>query len=152
MTLIQGAKKRGDEQFTPVWVFEALGLEFDLDPAHPPYKTNVPCKNYYTKDDNGLEKDWFGLVWVNPPYSQPSQLVDKFLEHNNGLMLIPMAKSRWFTELWNMRHVSILPMVYNIKFEAPDGTKQTIFTPTCLIAVNKVATKALQNSNLGLVR
>lgn len=152
MTLIQGKKKGGDEQFTPDWVFEALGLVFDLDPAHPPFKTSVPCKSYYTKEDNGLVQNWFGLVWCNPPYSEPKEFVNKFLKHNNGLMLLPMAKSKWFYELWNNSKISIAALSPSIKFNLQDGTKNSIFTNTCLIAAGRQAKEALINSELGYVR
>ncbi len=52
-----------DECYTPKWVFDTLGLEFDLDVAssHHPLVI-VPTKNKYTIDDNGLEKPWFTLL------------------------------------------------------------------------------------------
>lgn len=28
----------------------------------------VGAINYFTKEDNGLERDWAGTVWINPPY------------------------------------------------------------------------------------
>lgn len=152
MTLIQGKKKGGDEQFTPAWIFEALDLEFDLDPAHPPFKTSVPCKSYYTQEDDGLKKNWYGLVWCNPPYSQPKEWVNKFLNHNNGLMLLPMAKSKWFYELWNINKISIVSLSPSIKFDLKDGKKNSIFTNTCLIAAGNKAKEALIKSELGYVR
>ena len=43
----------------------------DLDPASNA-KANeiVKAFQYYTKEDDGLSKDWFGNVWLNPPYSR----------------------------------------------------------------------------------
>jgi hypothetical protein len=34
-----------DEWYSPSLIFDALGIEFDLDPCHPAFPTNVPCKN-----------------------------------------------------------------------------------------------------------
>jgi phage N-6-adenine-methyltransferase len=152
MTLIQGTTKRGDEQYTPAWVFEALKIEFDLDPAHPSFKTSVPCKNYYTQKNDGLKQEWFGLVWCNPPYSQPKEWVNKFLDHNNGIMLLPMAKSKWFYELWNNPKVLITSLDPRIKFDLQDGKKNSIFTNTCLVAAGVKAQAALGLSNLGYMR
>lgn len=61
------------EWYTPPWVFEALGLAFDLDPCHPegdrlPW---VPAAKVYTKADDGLAQPWEGRVWMNPPYGDP---------------------------------------------------------------------------------
>lgn len=61
-----------DEYYTPAWIFEELGLTFDLDVASPPHKTNVPAKNRYTKDDDALSQPWDGMVWMNPPFSRAS--------------------------------------------------------------------------------
>jgi phage N-6-adenine-methyltransferase len=50
---------------------EVLG-EFDLDPASSDAaQANVQAKKYFTIDDNGLEQEWHGRVWLNPPYEQP---------------------------------------------------------------------------------
>jgi hypothetical protein len=59
-----------DDCFTPRWVFDAMGLEFDIDVASPaggPWF--VPHKAYYTVVDDGLAQPWDGVVWCNPPYS-----------------------------------------------------------------------------------
>jgi hypothetical protein len=55
---------------TPLSIFRALGLIFDLDAAHPPpgELCFVPCHKFYTKADDGLRQPWHGLVWLNPPF------------------------------------------------------------------------------------
>lgn len=43
----------------------------DLDPAsHPLANRVVKAKRFYNIHDNGLEKEWSGCVWLNPPFSQ----------------------------------------------------------------------------------
>jgi len=49
-----------DEWYSPSLIFDALGIEFDLDPCHPSYPTNVPCKKYFTIEDDGLKQSWGG--------------------------------------------------------------------------------------------
>jgi hypothetical protein len=29
------------------------------------------AKDFFSKEDKGQKREWFGNVWVNPPYSQP---------------------------------------------------------------------------------
>jgi hypothetical protein len=62
--------ERGD-WLTPRPIFEAIGLEFALDPAHPgrdnPYCV-VPAKRNYTIHDDGLRQPWTGCVWLNMPF------------------------------------------------------------------------------------
>lgn len=61
------------EWYTPAWVFEALGLSFDLDPCHPEGERLpwIPAAKVYTRADDGLSQPWEGRVWMNPPYQEP---------------------------------------------------------------------------------
>ncbi len=72
----------GDEWFTPSKFIEAarevMG-SIDLDPAScKEAQETVKAGGFFTKNDNGLILEWFGNVWVNPPYSSP--LIDNFVE------------------------------------------------------------------------
>ena len=50
----------------------------DLDPAtHRKAQETVRAAQYFTKDDDGLSKEWHGRVWLNPPYAQP--LIEDFV-------------------------------------------------------------------------
>ena len=90
-----------DDYYTPKWIFDTLGLHFDLDVASPPHATNVPCDRFYTQADDGLAQDWHGRVWMNPPFSNPKPWIQRWLQHGNGIALLPMAKSNWLTYvLW----------------------------------------------------
>jgi len=51
----------------------------DLDPASCEQANEViGASKFYTKDDDGLLKDWSGRVWLNPPYSR--DLMPAFVE------------------------------------------------------------------------
>lgn len=72
-----------NQWFTPKEFLErardVLG-EFDLDPAsHVKAQERVRAKLFFTEEDNGLEREWSGRVWLNPPYAQPeiSYFIDK---------------------------------------------------------------------------
>jgi phage N-6-adenine-methyltransferase len=50
---------------------EVLGA-IDVDPAsNPEAQATVRADKYYTVKDSGLDNEWHGRVWMNPPYSQP---------------------------------------------------------------------------------
>lgn len=64
---------------------------FDLDPAAAPEgATFVPARAFYRREDDGLSRDWFGHVWLNPPYGrQGVRFVDRMIAHDDGLLLLP---------------------------------------------------------------
>ncbi len=47
---------------------------------------------------NGLEQEWFGRVWLNPPYGRNVGLwLDRLAEHGNGMALIfARTDTKWF--------------------------------------------------------
>ena len=62
---------RTDEWATPAATYAALDAEFhfDLDPCST--HENAKCERHYTKEDDGLTKDWSGhRVFCNPPYGR----------------------------------------------------------------------------------
>jgi hypothetical protein len=77
-----------DDCYTPRWVFDAMGLQFDLDVAAPvggPW--HVPCKRYYTAEEDGLSCAWDGLVWCNPPYSNYLPWAERWAVHPTGVLM-----------------------------------------------------------------
>ena len=140
-----------DEWFTPENIFESLKLTFDLDPCSPIEGSVVPAKQTYSLPFDGLNAPWFGLVWVNPPYSNPKPWVAKWLDHGNGLLLVPSAKSYWRRELWNHEATSSIN-IHPPKFIKPDGKRMQIGFSVDLWAIGDVATEALRHSGLGRIR
>lgn len=73
------------------WYTPAEHLEFarqvlggiDLDPASSEVANrSVQAGRFYSEADNGLDKEWGGNVWLNPPYAQPAiaQFAQKMVE------------------------------------------------------------------------
>lgn len=81
-----------DAWYTPPWIFDGLGLTFDLDVAAPadplPW---LPARRRYTVADDGLALPWDGLVWCNPPYSSPTHWCRRWAEHPGGGCLLVRA-------------------------------------------------------------
>lgn len=87
------------EWYTPAWIFEKLGLSFDLDPCSPPGGLPwIPAKNHYSVEDDGLNKPWSGRVWLNPPYgTHTPDWLAKMHRHRNGLALVfARTDCRWY--------------------------------------------------------
>jgi hypothetical protein len=147
---VQQSEFTSDDYYTPAWIFQKMDLSFDLDVASPPGGIDyIPAARFLTQLDDGLSQDWLGRVWMNPPFSKAKIWIQKFIEHGDGVALLPMAKSNWFNELWNSP-ISIVALPSNLKFLKPGGITETIFLPTVLIAIGDDNVKAI--SKLGRVR
>ena len=75
-----------NEWFTPAdWVERARAAlgEINLDPASHvlAQQQTIRAKTFFTAADNGLDRPWFGRVWLNPPYSRAllSPFIDKLV-------------------------------------------------------------------------
>jgi len=141
----------GDDYYTSRWIFNGLGLQFDLDPCSPIEGGVVPAKSKYTIEDDGLAQPWFGLVFMNPPYSKPTPWVDRFLSHANGIALVPFTNGRWWFNLWNHAD-AIMPIAYNHKFDRADGSRKTITFNTALYGIGEVAVDAINRFKLHRIR
>lgn len=144
---VEQSEKTSDDYLTPSWVFEALNLTFDLDVAAPPWDTHVPALRKYTKADDGLTADWYGRVWMNPPYSKVTPWVDRFILHRHGIAFVPFARSHWLNRLWDESDGLVVPA--NIGSFAFDGG-QTMAYPVYLAAFGAECVEAI--SRLGRVR
>ncbi|WP_333848493.1 DNA N-6-adenine-methyltransferase [Phaeobacter italicus] len=112
-----------DEWYTPAYIFEALGVMFDLDVACPPEgPRHVPANYFYS--EKSLEREWSGFVWMNPPFGHQSTKrlwLRKFFEHGNGIALLPDRTSApWWQEFAPLADV-VLFVSPKVKFEMPEG-------------------------------
>lgn len=84
----QSAAMKSDVWLTPPEIIRSLG-EFDLDPCSPINRPWDTAKVHYNINDDGLSKDWFGDVWLNPPYGR---LIARWMErmsvHCQGVALV----------------------------------------------------------------
>lgn len=135
-----------DDYYTPAWVFERLGITFDIDVCAPPGGIPwIPAERYFAMEDDGLAQPWEGRVWMNPPYSSPSAWVDKFIAHGNGVCLVPFAKSAWFDRLWASADAIVAPGVAASRFVGGP-----IFMPVHLAAYGAECVEAI--GRLGVAR
>ena len=105
-----------EEWYTPQKFFDELDAEFHftLDPCST--HENAKCEKHYTKEDDGLSKDWTGeTVFCNPPYGREMpKWIAKCAEHGNrggiAVMLIPArTDTRAFHEyIYNKAEIRFL--------------------------------------------
>jgi hypothetical protein len=140
-----------DEQYTPKWLFDRMGIVFDLDVAAPRGGApHVPARRYYTKEDNSLTQAWQGFVFMNPPYSKAKPWVEKFISHGQGIALLPFSKALWMVDIWNQS--SAISPVYDVKFELPNGKTQGIFMPVALFGMGELAYEIITKAEVSKVR
>ena len=94
-----------NEWYTPEQHIEfarqVLGT-IDLDPAssHVANQT-VKAERFFSQETNGLEKEWAGNVWLNPPYAQPAiaQFADKMVaEWQSGRVAAAIVLTHNYTD------------------------------------------------------
>ena len=141
-----------NDYYTPKWVFDALNTTFDLDVSAPPNGAPfVPCRHHYSILDDGLSQPWFGLVWMNPPFSNPLPWVTKFLEHGNGVALLPTSNGKWFDLVWNNEQCNFTNLKA-LKFHTPTGPARGTLPNRCWLVGMGTGTDVVTKSQLGKVR
>jgi hypothetical protein len=95
-------------------IYKVMGC-LTLDPASCEFANEVVGANiFYTKQDNGLIKDWYGNVFLNPPYGRTkgksnAEIWSKKLIHEyecgnvmQAILLVnAVPGNRWFQPLWD---------------------------------------------------
>lgn len=132
-----------NEWYTPAWVTAraaAVMGNIDLDPASSQTAQMIhKADEWYGLDHpdpdrrDGLTPEWYGCVWLNPPYGRSedghnAQLWSRKLINewkagrvNAGVLLVKAALGyNWFEELW--RELPVCFLRERLSFVRPDGT------------------------------
>lgn len=141
------------EWYTPPHIFTALNMTFDLDPCAAPTHDHVPANTKYVLPVDGLEQDWHGTVWLNPPYGKQTAVwLDKLIKHNDGIALVfARTDTKWFQEAMQTARV-VCFVSQRVKF-INGTTGESDGTPgagSALIGWGQKAYDAIINSNLGI--
>ena len=159
------ANNSGDnEWYTPPQFIEAaldvMGA-IDLDPASSDVANErVQASKIYTKDDSGLNAEWAGRAWMNPPYS--SDLIGKFCakmaeSYTDGGVIESITlvnngtETAWFQGLAKAASAICFPSS-RIKFLKPDGNPGAPLQGQAIIYCGRSPKKfAKEFSTFGLV-
>lgn len=128
-----------DDCYTPRWVFNAMGLRFDLDVAAPPGGPwHVPCERFYTAQDDGLTSPWDGLVWCNPPYSNYAAWAQRFATADRAVLMgYHLPQVLWTRTVFQA--ADIIAMI-SVDFVKPDGSSYRLRQPV-FVAFRGVGTE-----------
>lgn len=128
MTLGSHQRTIGTSQvhITPRRILDPLGA-FDLDPCGNDPRPWDCAALTFTEADDGLARDWFGRVWLNPPFDRRviASWFEKMAGHNRGTALVhARTETAWFSLIW--RNASaVLFLAGRVVFHKPDGSQQT---------------------------
>lgn len=111
----KGASGTGvNEWYTPPEHIETARRvldHIDLDPASSEAANDrVRAEQYFTQADNGLDQEWSGKVWMNPPYAQPAiqQFVEKLVsEYQSGRVTEAIALTHNYTDTRWFQHAAM---------------------------------------------
>lgn len=122
-----------NEWYTPPQYIEAahevMGW-IDLDPASSAIaNATVRAGCFFTAEDDGLGKAWWGNVWMNPPYARDliAQFCAKLVKHyragdvGQAIVLVNNATdTQWFQELGCVASAAVFPRG-RVRFHKSDG-------------------------------
>lgn len=109
--------------YTPSWIFEDLGIQFNLDPCHPKERLPwVPVNKHYSIEDDGLSQEWVGNIWCNPPYGKETpKWLEKMHIHRHGIALVfARTDCKWFHQ-YVSKADAILFLKSRVKFVDGNG-------------------------------
>lgn len=102
---IQGTRS-SDDYATPIKFYNKLNKEFNFNYDPCPLRSQI----------NGLETDWIGNIYINPPYSNIAPFIEKGIkerEKGNAKKLVYLIPIRSDTKYW---HDLIMPFASEIRF------------------------------------
>jgi len=139
-----------DEWLTPPSLIKSLG-DFDLDPCSPINRPWDTAKNHYNINDDGLNKEWEGRVWCNPPYgTQTGVWLNKCAEYGNAIALtFARTETKMFFDcVWDKAD-AVLFIKGRIRFHHVTGEQGgAAGAPSILIAYGKNNIEMLRQSGI----
>lgn len=139
-----------DTWLTPRYVLGELGT-FDLDPCAAESNPTWVCRRSLTIKDDGLNTEWSGRVFMNPPFSNTVPWLRKHAEYGHGISLVPASTESkvWRESVWT-RAAAVLLLHGRTRFCNPDGSSTTgrPLRSIALIAWSVWDARILENTKL----
>lgn len=135
-----------DTTLTPLALLGRLGA-FDLDPcAFPGHRT---AQRLICWPEDGLQTNWVGRVWLNPPYSEPTPWLERLLHHGNGIaLMLASTDTKWFHD-FVVKATGLLFIRGRPTFLREDFTEVGLMRASVLVAFGAENAKCLAMCGIG---
>ena len=93
-----------DQWATPQDCFDKLNSIFNFQTDVCADANNAKCDKFYTEQMNGLDQDWHGVCWMNPPYGRAiSDWIKKAYDScvDNKATVVCLIPARTDTRYWH---------------------------------------------------
>lgn len=103
---------------TPQDFFDILNAEFGFTCDVCATKENAKCEYYFTPEQDGLNQEWTGVCWCNPPYGREiGKWVQKAAESKCIVVMLLPARTdtRWFHD-WIYERAEVRFLRGRLKF------------------------------------
>ena len=112
--------------------FDRLNREFNFSTDVCATDDNHKCQKYYTKETNGLQQEWAGVCWMNPPYGRE---IGKWIEkaYKSNAVVVCLVPARTDTRWWHefcMKSKEIRLVQGRLKF---GGSKNSAPFPSAVV-------------------
>ena len=129
-------RESSNEWYTPAWIIELARTvmgDIDLDPAScTEAQKTVQARDFYTRTEDGLNQEWKGRVWLNPPYSDRNlhvwvkSMITEYQAGNvtEAILLLPAHTETAMAQMALMESNGICFLNKRVKFINPDGSER----------------------------
>lgn len=143
---------------TPKAFFDELDREFRFTLDVCASDLNTKCPIYFTKEQDGLSKNWYGVAFCNPPYGakeiskwMKKARVEAQMNHATTVLLVPNTTDvGWFHEfIYNVDARAFYPGVEcrfvkgRINFDPPPGQESISNVKGSLVIVIRPVSRHL---------
>lgn len=92
-----------DDWATPQEFFDRYNAKYNFDIDVCASQSNHKCATYFTVEDDGLQQEWKGKCWMNPPYGRGiGEWVRKAYESARaGAVVVCLVPARTDTAWWH---------------------------------------------------
>lgn len=149
MPINQGMMSSNTDMWaTPQDFFNKLNAEFNFQCDVCAIDDNAKCDKYYSPEEDGLQQEWQGVCWMNPPYGRViGEWVKKAYESSlNGATVVCLLPARTDTKWWHEYCMKGEIRLVKGRLKFGDGKNSAPFPSAVVI----FGSKAKQNSLIAM--